>query len=153
MNVHNSDLNGMAKNKTTETGNSVEAFINTMTDGVRRNDSFRIAELFRQSTGFEPRMWGPGIVGFGSYHYKYESGREGDAPLAAFAPRKDSFALYVGMEADLKDQLLEKIGKHKTAKGCVYIRRLDDIDVKVLEQLIRASVAEKRQKYPERRGT
>jgi len=143
----------MATNKTTETGHSVEAFLNTVADKARRSDSFRIAELFKQATGFEPRMWGPGIVGFGSYHYKYESGRKGDAPLAAFAPRKDSFALYVGMEAGLKDKLLEKIGKHKAAKGCVYIRRLEDIDVKVLEKLIRASVAEKRQKYPEKRGT
>jgi hypothetical protein len=92
-------------------------------------------------------MWGPSIIGFGSYHYKYESGREGDAPLVGFSPRKSEFALYLA-NFDGKEGLLEKLGKHKTAKACVYIKKLDDINVSILQQLVAGSVNHYREKYP-----
>jgi len=138
----------MMKNKTTETGNSVNAFINNVADQVKRNDSFRIIEIFKDVSDFEPKMWGPSIVGFGRYHYKYQSGHEGDAPLAGFSPRKDSIVLYFASDFKNRAQLLEKLGKHKTGKVCVYIKRLEDIDTMILEKLIKASVEEVKRLYP-----
>jgi len=138
----------MMKNKNTETGNSVNAFINNVADQVKRNDSFRIIEIFKDVSGFEPKMWGPSIVGFGRYHYKYQSGHEGDAPLAGFSPRKDSIVLYFASDFKNRVQLLEKLGKHKTGKVCVYIKRLEDIDTMILEKLIKASVEEVKRLYP-----
>ena len=138
----------MMKNKNTETGNSVNAFINNVADQVKRNDSFRIIEIFKDVSGFEPKMWGPSIVGFGRYHYKYQSGHEGDAPLAGFSPRKDSIVLYFASDFKNRVQLLEKLGKHKTGKVCVYIKRLEDIDTMILEKLIKASVEEIKRLYP-----
>lgn len=138
----------MAQNKTTETENSVADFINTVSDEARRNDAFRITELFKNQTGLEAKMWGPAIIGFGSYHYKYESGREGDAPLTGFSPRKDAFALYFSSRFPNREALLEKLGKHKTAKACVYIKKLDDIDTSVLKEMIAASVKHVKTLYP-----
>jgi hypothetical protein len=136
-----------AKSKTQATQASVASFINAMEDPVRRADCRRLAELIGQQTGFAPKMWGPSIIGFGSYHYKYESGREGDAPLVGFSPRKSEFALYIA-NFDGKEGLLEKLGKHKTAKACVYIKKLDDINVSILQQLVAGSVNHYREKYP-----
>ena len=93
----------MAKNKTTWTNSSVEDFINNLTDQKKRNDSFRLVEIFENVSGFEPKMWGPSIIGFGRYHYKYTSGHEGDAPLAAFSPRKDAIVLYLVADLKIKD--------------------------------------------------
>jgi hypothetical protein len=138
----------MAKNKTTETKGSVADFINTIEDATKRSDSFRIAELFKAQTGFEPKMWGSAIIGFGSYHYKYESGREGDAPITGFSPRKDSFALYFSSVFENREQLLAQLGKHKTGKGCVYIKKLDDVDGEILKKMIAASAAYYKTKYP-----
>jgi uncharacterized protein DUF1801 len=137
----------MAQNKTIETQNSVPDFINSVADLTKRTDSFRITELFKNQTGFEAKMWGPAIIGFGSYHYKYESGREGDAPLAGFSPRKDSFAFYFSV-FDGREALLERLGKHKTGKGCVYIKKLDDVNVDVLKEIITASVSHVKTMYP-----
>lgn len=137
----------MAQNKTTETCNNVTDFIQTLADATRQADSFRITELFKKQTGFEPKMWGSSIIGFGSYHYKYDSGREGDAPMTGFSPRKDSFAFYFTL-FEGREQLLGKLGKHKTGKGCVYIKKLDDVDENILKEIITGSVNYVKEKYP-----
>ncbi|MDB5147698.1 MAG: hypothetical protein JWQ57_1718 [Mucilaginibacter sp.] len=128
----------MAKNtnKTTETESSVADFINTITDETKRADSFKLAELMEEATGLKAKMWGPAIIGFGSYHYKYESGREGDAPLIAFSPRKSSLTLYL-VGFDGKEQLLQKLGKHKQSGGCTHIAKLADVDIVVLKELLK----------------
>ena len=138
----------MAKNKTTETKKSVTGFINAVTNETKRKDSLRLIELMKSVTGFEPRMWGPSIVGFGSYHYKYESGREGDAPLTGFSPRAAAISLYFCTEFEKKEQLLQKLGKHKTGAGCVYINKLEDVDIEVLKKIIVASVKQIQKIYP-----
>ena len=129
----------MAKNKTVETTNSVAAYLKAIPDEKRRKDCSALVELFTKQSGFEPKMWGSSIVGFGSYHYKYESGHEGDAPLVGFSPRKSEFALYIA-NFDGKEDLLKKFGKHKTAKACVYIKKLEDIDISILKKLVTGSV-------------
>ena len=123
----------MAKNKTTETTASVEEFITSFVDSEqKRNDSYKLIEIFRSLTGFEPKMWGPTIIGFGSYHYKYDSGHEGDAPLAAFAPRKDSLVIYFSTEFKNRELLLSQLGKHRSSKACVYVKKLSDIDLNIM---------------------
>jgi len=139
----------MAKNKTTETKASVEGFLNKIPNEVRRKDGFDLLEIMKSQIKTEPKMWGPTIVGFGSYHYKYETGHEGDAPLTGFSPRSSSLSVYLSPEFEKKDELLEKLGKHKMAKSCLYINKLADVDVKVLKQIIKASVAAVRTKYPD----
>ena len=134
-------LNFMAKNKTTETNNSVIAFVNKVENEVKRSDSFKLIEILKSITGFEPKMWGPSIIGFGSYHYKYASGHEGDAPLAAFSPRKDSIVFYFAAEFENRDLLLSQLGKHKSSKCCVYVKKLSDIDLKVFERMTINSMA------------
>lgn len=136
----------MAKNKTTETESSVTDFINT--SEKRQADSLRIVELMKEATGFEPRMWGPSIIGFGSYHYKYASGHEGDAPLVGFSPRKAAISLYLMPDPEKKEQFLARLGKHKIAVACIYINKLDDIDTKVLAEMITNSVEYLKKLYP-----
>lgn len=136
----------MAKAKTTETTKSVAAFIKTIEDKQRRADCTAIAAIMQDQTGFEAKMWGPAIIGFGSYHYIYESGHEGDAPLVGFSPRKNEFALYIA-NFDGKEKLLEKFGKHKMAKSCVYIKKVADIDVAVLKKLVTGGVKHIKAKY------
>jgi hypothetical protein len=138
----------MAKNKTTETDNSVTEFINNVKNEVRRKDSFKLIEKFRSITGYEPKMWGPSIIGFGSYHYKYASGHEGDAPLAGFSPRKDSLVLYIATEFEKREELLSQLGKHKSSKSCIYAKKLDDIDIAVLEKIIKNSMSYTTKLYP-----
>lgn len=138
----------MAKNKTTETKNSVPGYLNNIPDENRRKDCSEIIELIYKLTGLEPKMWGTGIVGFGSYHYKYESGHEGDAPLAAFAARANAIALYLALTIEQREDLLKRFGKHKTGKGCIYIQKLQDIDLKVLSKMITNSIANNKSKYP-----
>ena len=137
----------MATNKTTPNEQSVEEFLNAVEDDQKRKDSFAILELMKQITGMEPKMWGSSIVGFGSYHYKYDSGREGDAILAGFSPRKQALTIYNmgGFEED--DDLLKKLGKHTTGKGCLYIKRLDDIDLPTLTNLIEESFKRAKQTH------
>ncbi|NMH27136.1 DUF1801 domain-containing protein [Flavobacterium silvaticum] len=137
----------MAQNKTAETSASVTEFIESKTQGQKREDSFALVELFKKQTGFEPKMWGPSIVGFGSYHYKYDSGHEGDAPLAGFSPRADSFSLYLSWDYENRDELMAKLGKHKAAKACVYIKKLSDVDLDVLSQMISNSFRQIQEKY------
>lgn len=135
----------MAENKTTPNDQDVEQFLNSIADERKRKDSFTILELMKQVTGIEPRMWGSSIVGFGSYHYKYESGREGDMILAGFSPRKQNLTLYNMGGFERYDDLLQKLGKHTSGKGCLYIKRLDDVDLSTLKSLIEESV--KRHKH------
>ncbi len=139
----------MAKNKTTETEMSVIDFINTFVeDEAKRNDAFELLKIMQNVTGFEPKMWGPSIIGFGSYHYKYSSGHEGDAPLVGFSPRKAAISLYIYLSDDKKEELLSKFGKHKAAKGCIYIKKLTDIDLEILKIMISTSVKELQKLYP-----
>src|ERR1017187_3836283 len=115
---------GMADNKTKPTKLSATAFIDTLTDETRRRDAKVLVKLMQSATGEKPKMWGPSIVGFGSYHYRYDSGREGDMPLAGFSPRKAATVLYGLMGSDESEALLAKLGKHTTGKGCLYIKKL-----------------------------
>src|ERR1700733_3447066 len=125
----------MAENKTKPTKSSVAAFIEALTDPARCADAEALVKLMQSAAGEKPKMWGPSIIGFGSYHYKYDSGREGDMPLIGFSPRKAATVLYI--TAGLRDSgaLLAKLGKHTTGKGCLYINKLADVDQKVLEAL------------------
>ena len=130
----------MAELKTKQTDQNVEGFLNTITDEKKRGDCFELLKIMQDITGEPPRMWGPSIIGFGSYHYLYESGREGDWFLTGFSPRKQNLTIYIMAGFDRYDELLAKIGKYKTGKSCLYIKRLDDIDKNVLGDLIRFSV-------------
>lgn len=138
----------MAAAKTTETDNSVADFINAVPDEQMRNDSFALIEIMKQQTGFEPKRWGTAIVGFGSYHYTYESGREGDAPLVAFSPRKSELVLYVSANFNNREALLQKLGKHKTGKACIYLKKLSDVDTAVLGEIISLSAQHVKSLYP-----
>ena len=137
----------MAEMKTQKNNASVEDFLNGVTDEKRREDSFGVLELMREVTGEEPAMWGTSIVGFGSYHYKYASGREGDWPLAGFSPRKRDLSLYIMAGFERYPELMSSLGKHKTGKSCLYIKRLDDVDQAVLKELVAVSVRYMRQTY------
>jgi hypothetical protein len=131
----------MAESKTKPTNVSVGAFIDAIADEVRRADAKAIVKVMQRVTGEKPKMWGPSIIGFGSHHYRYESGREGDVPLAGFSPRKAATVLYGLLGTAESEALLERLGKHTTGKGCLYIKKLADVDQAVLEALIVASAA------------
>ena len=126
----------MAEMKTRVNDASVEEFLNSVEDEQKRRDSFEIVKIMKQVTKKEPKMWGPAIIGFGSYHYKYESGREGDMPQIGFSPRKQNLTLYIGVGDDSDNPLLKKLGKYTTGKSCLYIRKLADVDRNVLQDLI-----------------
>lgn len=136
----------MAENKTKPTKVSVAEFLKKKATGDQLADSQELVKLFREVTGAAPKMWGPSIVGFGKYHYVYESGREGDAPLLAFSPRKPLLVLYLARYPDERG-LRKKLGGHKAGAGCVYIKSLDDIDRAVLKKMARASVELLRKRY------
>jgi hypothetical protein len=131
----------MAENKTKPTKLSVAAFIDALTDQSRRADAKALVKLMQNAAGEKPKMWGPSIIGFGSYHYTYDSGREGDMPIVAFSPRKAATVLYNMTGFSDSEALLAKLGKHTTGKGCVYIKKLADVDQKVLETMAIKSVA------------
>jgi len=133
----------MTENKTIETDNSVFDFINGVKDETKRNDCFRILEEIKKQTGLVAKMWGPNIVGFGRYHYKYESGREGDMPLVAFSPRTNAISFYLSGKFDKREELLKKLGKHKTGKGCIYVKQLQDININVLKEMIAATIKQR----------
>ena len=130
----------MAEMKTKPTNESVEKFLNKVSDEERRADCFAVAKIMKEITGEKPKMWGPSIVGFGSYHYKYASGREGDWPITGFSPRKKDPTLYLMMGYEKYKDLLEKLGKHSGGKSCLYINRLSDVHTPTLKKLIKASV-------------
>jgi hypothetical protein len=130
----------MAELKTKKNKASVEKFLNSVKDEKKREDSFKILKLMKQITKAEPEMWGTSIIGFGSYHYKYASGREGDWFLTGFSPRKQSLTLYLMTYLEKNKEILKKLGKYKTGKGCLYINKLEDVDLKVLKELITTSI-------------
>ena len=130
----------MAKNKTTETLVDVNEYISNIDNEKRRTDGFALLDLFKSVTGLEPKMWGPTIIGYGKYHYKYESGHEGEAPLAGFAPRKDSLVIYIATEFEDRETLLSNLGKHKSSKSCLYVKRLEDLDLEVLRKIVHNSM-------------
>jgi len=135
----------MAELKTKQTGASVENFLKQISDEERREDCFAIAKIMEEITGEKPKMWGPSIVGFGSYHYKYASGRQGDWPVTGFSPRKKDLTLYIMMGFEKHRALMEKLGKHTSSKSCLYIKRLSDIHVPTLKKLIKESVKDLRE--------
>ena len=138
----------MAELKTKATEVSPAAFIKQLKDERKRKDSKELVVMMKEITGKPPKMWGPTIIGFDQYHYKYESGREGDICLTGFSPRSQALTLYVG-EALLNDEkLMAKLGKYKRSKGCLYIKTLDDVDRTVLRTLVKKSVEATRKQYP-----
>ena len=136
-----------AELKTKPTKADVEKFLNSIKDEKKREDSFKILKLMKQIIKEEPKMWGPSIVGFGSYHYKYESGREGDMCITGFSPRKQNLTIYILPGFKRYSDLMKKLGKHKTGSSCLYINKLEDVDLKVLKQLITESVKYMKKKY------
>jgi hypothetical protein len=134
----------MAENKTKLSKSSVAAFIDALPEPTRRADAKALVKLMQSAAGEKPKMWGPAIIGFGSYHYKYESGREGDMPIVAFSPRKAATVLYGMIGFSEAAALLAKLGKHTTGKGCLYIKKLADVDQHVLEALVDKALAAKR---------
>jgi len=138
----------MSENKTKPTKQSVAAFIAALPDPARRADAKALVKLMQSATAEKPKLWGPSIIGFGSYHYKYESGREGDMPLVAFSPRKPATVLYNLGGFTGSEELRAKLGKHTSGKGCLYIKKLAEVDPKVLKILIQKSVRAARARYP-----
>lgn len=131
----------MAKTKTTYTGKDVIDFVNSYVDNEQKKvDSFRLIELMQEWSGFEPKMWGPTIIGFGNYHYKYASGHEGDAPILGFSPRKAAFSLYVFSATERSKKLLADLGKFKKSKACIYVKKLADITIPTLHELCLESI-------------
>ncbi len=130
----------MAEPKMKENDNSVIDFIESVESEKKKADAYKLLDIFEEVTGFKAKMWGPSIIGFGSYHYKYASGHEGDAPLAGFSPRKAKISLYLAYESEEREKMLENFGKHTTGKACIYVNKLADIDTQVLKKLIEQSV-------------
>jgi hypothetical protein len=139
----------VSKPKTKPTEVSAQRHISAIKNEQQRNDAQTLVALMRRVTKEEPRMWGPSIVGFGSYHYKYASGHEGDSPLAGFAARGRELVVYIEADFESREILLARLGEHKTGKVCVYIRRLASVDLKVLEMLVARSVAETKSRHPQ----
>ena len=139
----------MSEIKTRPTDASVEAFIDAVDHPRRREDARTLLELMQRVTGEQPVMWGPSIVGYGSYHYRYASGQEADWPIIGFSPRKQNLSIYIMTGFEEADELLTRLGKHKTGKSCLYVNKLADVDLDVLEKLVRASVAEMKRRYPD----
>jgi hypothetical protein len=134
--------------KTKQTDNSVIEFIEQIESSKKREDAYKLLDIFSETTGYEGKMWGPSIIGFGSYHYKYESGHEGDAPLVGFSPRKAKISLYFAPGETKREELLKQFGKHTTGKACVYINKVADIDAAILKALINESVSFLQAMYP-----
>lgn len=131
----------MAKTKTTYTGKDVKEFVNTYVDNdQKKTDSFQLIELMQEWAGEEPKMWGPTIIGFGNYHYKYASGHEGDAPIIAFSPRKAAFSLYVYSPTEKSKLMLDELGKYKMGKACIYVKKLSDINITALHEICKESI-------------
>lgn len=134
--------------KTKSTDNSVVEFIESVENEKKREDAYKLLKIFEETTGYEAKMWGPSIIGFGTYHYKYASGHEGDAPLAGFSPRKAKISLYFSPDLPNRDELLSRFGKFTTGKSCVYINKLADVDENVLKEFIQSDIQYVQNKYP-----
>lgn len=130
----------MAKNKTTENDLSVNDYVSKITDSTKQSDFQKVIDLMQKVSGFEPKMWGKAIVGFGSYHYVYESDREGDAPIIGCSARVNAITLYLGTNFENRAELMNQLGKYKTGKGCLYIKNLEDVKVDVLETMVHNSI-------------
>jgi hypothetical protein len=139
----------MAQNKTTETGASVDEFLASIKNDTRREDSTMLLDIMRRATGVEPRMWGPAIIGFGKYHYKYETGREGEMLRVGFSPRKANLAVYLIAKNDRLRERMNDLGKHKTGGSCLYVNKLSDVDLEVLEELVLRSWQLAQEEYGE----
>lgn len=139
----------MAENKTQPTAADVHAFIDGVENEQRRDDAREVLEMMSEVSGYEPTMWGPSIVGFGKYHYKYESGREGDFMRIGFSPRKNALTLYIMPGFERFDDLMGRLGKFKTGKSCLYVKNLDDVDRDVLRELVEESLDHMKKWYPD----
>ncbi|MBA2941284.1 DUF1801 domain-containing protein [Paenibacillus sp. CGMCC 1.16610] len=139
----------MYEQKTKENDISVLAFIEDVDSPKKREDAYKLLDIFTETSGYPAKMWGPSIIGFGSYHYKYASGHEGDAPLVGFSPRKGKISLYFATGDSQRESLLQDLGKHTTGKACVYIHKVDDIHVDVLRSLIKQSIQFLKETYPD----
>lgn len=135
--------------KTKENDQDVIEFIESVDHPKKREDAYKLLDIFTETTGYEAKMWGPSIIGFGSYHYKYASGHEGDAPLVGFSPRKAKISLYFATGDTKREELLQKFGKHTSGKACVYISKMEDIDSEVLKELILQSIKFLQETYPD----
>lgn len=138
----------MAELKTKLNNESVSNFLNSIEDEKKRKDSFEVLSIMHEITGSEPKMWGNSMVGFDSYHYKYDSGREGDWFITGFSPRKQALTLYIMAGFSRYDELMQKLGKYKTGKSCLYVKNLEDIDIQVLKELIGCSFEHMKKQYP-----
>lgn len=138
-----------AKIKTVVNDASVEAFIESVSDGEKRADSWDLVEVMQKMTGEPPKMWGSSIIGFGRYEYRYESGREGEMPRLAFSPRKSALTIYIMPGFEAQEELLARLGKHKTGRSCLYLKRLSGVDRDALDELLRDSLRRLDEKYPE----
>ena len=138
----------MYKLKTKETDQSVIEFIEQVESPKKREDAYRLLDLFAETSGYEAKMWGPSIIGFGRYHYRYDSGHEGDAPLVGFSPRKAKISLYITTEDSEREKLLALLGKHTSGKACVYVNKLSDVDENIIKQLIKQSIQFLQERYP-----
>lgn len=137
----------MSENKTKPTNASVDEFIDNVENSRRRSDTIAALNMYKQVTGLPPVMWGPSIIGFGSYHYRHESGREGDMPAAGFSPRKANLSFYVNDDFDGSEELFAKLGKHRKSVACLYINKLDDVDLSVLREIIERDFNQTNSKY------
>jgi len=138
----------MAELKTKQNDQNVEAFLNSVEDERKRQDSFIILELMKEATGEQPKMWGDSIIGFGKFHYHYASGHQGDSPLTGFSPRKQNLTLYIVSGFGEYNELMARLGKYKTGKACLYINKLADIDLPTLKELVRRSAEHMRNTNP-----
>ncbi|MCU0097645.1 DUF1801 domain-containing protein [Bacillus cereus] len=134
--------------KTKETNNSVIEFIECVENLKKRESAYQLLDIFTETTGYTAKMWGPSIIGFGTYHYKYASGHEGDAPLVGFSPRKAKISLYFAADDPKREELLKNFGKYTSGKSCIYINKIADIDSNVLKALIKQSVSFLKETYP-----
>lgn len=133
--------------KTKVTDKSVEKFLDALENDEKRDDAYAILDMMAQATKEDAKMWGPSIIGFGSYHYKYDSGHEGDMLIVGFSPRKPAHTLYLFNDFPEYDELMQQLGKYKTSKACIYIKKLADVDLKILKELIKLSVKYSKAKY------
>jgi hypothetical protein len=143
----------MSSAKTQPTTVSVDEFLKKLTDDKTLADCRKLIEIMRQATGAEPQMWGPSIVGFGTYRYVYASGREGDWPLVGFSPRKQNLSLYLSCDLQQQHDLLAQLGVHACGKGCLYIKRLSDVHLPTLKKLVKASIRQTREMFPQAKTT
>ena len=137
----------MAELKTKPTDVSVEDFLNNLEDETKRDDSYALLQIMKEVTGEEPKMWGPSIIGFGTYHYKYPTGTQGDWMLTGFSPRKQALTLYIMAGFSKYDEYLAKLGKYKTGKSCLYVKKLTDVNEGVLRKMIKSSIKDVKKRY------